>query len=91
VKIIGAEIRFGVQGYNATEAKVIPLAIEVPEELARQPFRMLECSVTIHTSEGDKTMNMAWQTNRTDYALQISEQQMAVLRDQFAKNVEAGS
>lgn len=91
MKIIGAEIRFGLQGHQQVEAKVIPLDIEVPAVIASQPFRMLEASCTIHTSEGDRTMNLVWTPNGESYQNQVSQEMISAAFEQFRKNIEAGS
>jgi len=97
MKIIGVEIRFGVEGgpigRKQFEAKIVPLAIEVPEILAKTSWGKVTGSVTVHTSEGDITTELYFPDGLLGRYRWVDGEAKPWLEgvEEFARRIVAGS
>lgn len=90
MKIIGAELRIGANGFQAIEAKIIPLEVQIPEVFTLFSYRQPEMEITIHTSDGDFNATVRLEPRGLrDISRSVSEQEFIEGYKELQKRIEA--
>lgn len=92
MKVIGAELRLGVEGYpiqRTFEVKLVPVEVDFPRVFSGGQMRPT-AEVTFHTSNGDVTVRAQLPPDNVEYheVQQVPQaelvRQMAVLQERCA-------
>jgi hypothetical protein len=89
MKIRGIEIEIAVQNYSPAKLGVIPLDIEVPDELAKTSWTPLEVIATVITSTGKNASSIRVYSTEQDSNFRIDQTMIQNAVIELNKRIEA--